>query len=216
MTSSDFHFNFASKACGFIVSLITEKTYFTPMTVAEGTQKIYSHLHENSKSCLRDIIFLDVFPHLYQKDIEYLRWMRNLFRNLHLVTICSSTSSSVANLIRASASSRDTDVPTDWCYISPRFSKVLTMNSGSFSVFETYLFNHSRPLFSAILEESLRRGTSLDISVVLGSIGTRIHELKMDFGENFAHGQVCFLMAAYHIKCKNESPGCLAMRILHI
>ena len=201
---SGFDYNFRSEACGFVVALITEQTYFQPLTVAEGSLKISSYCKENRHT---NIIFLDEFPHLYGNQMEYLRWMRNLFRNLHLVTICSSTSSSVANLFRASSSSRDSDRPKDWCYVSPRFPKVLSGSGDNISGFDLYLFNNSRPQFSAIFEKIRSQCSSDDLSSILGSVGTQIHLIKMKFAEHFAHGQICFFMAINHFGSNTDSPG---------
>ena len=158
------------------------------MTLPEGSAEIYSYSQKEENISKKNVVFLDEFPPL-RDNTDHLRWMRNLFRRLHLVTICSSTSSSVANLIRSSAYSRDSHIPTDWCYIYPRFPKVLPLSNNSFSDFGRYLFNNSRPLFSAMFEEKLLDNPQLDISQVLGLVGAGIHGLKSKFKDPFAHGQ---------------------------
>lgn len=202
--SSRYYRNFESEACGFIVSLITQKPVFKPMTVAKGTEMINSYLENSGQNAKPTVMFLDEFPHLNSANLKMLRWMRNLCRILHLVTICSSTSSSAANLIRASSSSRDTHIPKDWCYVLPRFPKVLDASKGDFSEFENYLFNNSRPLFSTIFEEKFLEEPTLDISQVLGSVGVQIHDLKKKFGDDFAHGQICLLLAMFHMVSKTD------------
>ena len=200
-----------SEACGFVVALITGRDKFKPMTLPEGSAEIYSYSQKEENRSKKNVVFLDEFPPV-RNNTDHLRWMRNLFRRLHLVTICSSTSSSVANLIRSSANSRDSHIPTDWCYIYPRFPKVLPLSNNSFSDFGRYLFNNSRPLFSAMFEEKLLDNPQLDISQVLGLVGAGIHGLKSKFKDSFAHGQVCLLFAIYHIlydkeENKNDSSG---------
>ena len=198
-----------SNTCGFVVSLITGRDVFEPMTLSDGSKAINSHLQENRSE--KNIVFLDEFPPVH-KNTDLLRWMRNLFRKLHLVTICCSTSSSAANLIRASVNSRDSNTRSDWCYIYPRFPKVLSLCAISISPFGKYLFNNSRPLFSSIFEEQSFDNPQMDISQILGYVGTEIHGLKKKFNEAFAHGQICLLLAIYHIVFekdgnKNDASG---------
>ena len=200
----------SSRACGFIVALITGEKQLKPMTLGEGAKKIHTYLKGADKKPQTNIIFLDEFPQLGNKNLEYLRWMRNIFRNLHLVTICSSTSSSVANLIGASASSRDSDDPIDWCYVFPRFPKVLNISGSTFSEFQKYVFSHSRPLFSATLQKTLLEDPGMDISDLCGSLGKRIHRMKMRYNEHFAHGQICLLLATSHIEYETNSPDMLS------
>jgi len=203
--NANISFRLESEACGFIVSLVTGRKMFRPMNIAEGSDRIKSYLKNKGDQSPTDILFLDEFPHLTEDNLQFLRWMRNICRRLHLVTICSSTSSSVANLVTISKSSRESGESFLWCYVFPRFPKVLNGGHDNLSAFKKYLINNSRPLFSRIFVNALDEGKNEDISQLLGSVGAKIHELKRKkFGLNFAHGQICLLLAMFHKKYKSK------------
>lgn len=205
--------NFRSKTCGFIVSLITKASDCYPMTIKTAHEQIVKYFVGKENNFRKIVIFLDEFPHLSRDKIsgaefETLRWMRNVFRYLHLNIICSSSSSCVANLLSTSHQSRDSKDDSEWCFVIPRFPEVLPTINTSISPFFRYLLDHSRPLFSQILKEMLLKLANHDESEILGAVGEKIHLMKSKFGISFAHGQLCLLMAIYHIQfSKHESQG---------
>ena len=191
--SSDFYSK-SLKSCGFIVSLITGKTFFKPITVAQGAHMIDSYMGINGNNSQTIVVFLDEIPSIECHRVGYLIRMRDLFRELRLVAIFSSSISIQTYFNHTKFNERVSDGPTDWCYISPRYPKSITLSGVAFSEFKNYLFKNSRPLLSTIFENIVLENSNLDISQVLGIVGTRIHELKMKYDEDFIHSQMCLFM----------------------
>ena len=201
LDNPNFSLDYASgHTFGFIVSLITGKNRFKPMTLTESSKIIYNYLKENGPDSPKIVMFLDDFPQREAENLNYLRFMRNVFRYLNVVAIFSSNSSSGANLIKISFS-RNCSVRKDWCQVFSKFPKVLNLFPDTFTKFQSYLLNNSRPLISGIFEQTLKADSSLDISQVLGSVGTKIHQLKMNYKQRFAFGQICLLLGIKNIVC---------------
>lgn len=200
---------FCSKTCGFIVALITKSSYFYSMPIKTAREDIQKYFFGREMDFRKIVIFLDEFPHMSyyagrRNSFHYLRWMRDVFRYLLLTVICSSSSTSAVHLITASYTYDYGGEVLEWCFVIPRLPGALKVENPAFSSFFIYLLNHSRPLFSNILEEILLKTPNMEESAILGAVGEKLHLLKYKFGDNFAHRQIALLFGAYHHRLSND------------
>ncbi len=200
---------------GFILSALKRQDYKSEQVNLEEVKK---YISENEAILKNVVFFLDEFPEFMESkhdsdNSEYLRRLRNRIRECGLKVLLASTSSSAANLISVSGSSRDNtrDESFVWCYIVPRFPKFVLIDEDmtilnkisneTLRNFFSLLVTSSRPWFSLL---TLRFINDINYD---HSIKDIINQYIKNMYENvcrakdkgsiyFLHGQICLVLSA--------------------
>jgi hypothetical protein len=126
----------------------------TDMSKVLTRRQLEDYLDQHQKP----VIFLDEFPRLHESqgkkkdgNEDKLRYMRNVFRALGLVVICSSTNATAINLRKFGTHSRIPSV--HWCTVIPRFPNFRMNVCNDVNIPKIFLpvLKASRPYFANLV-----------------------------------------------------------------